>query len=63
MHHLTFVWSEAGRGIQEVELQEPQSPSLSNRFEILAPCVDCREDEQTDHGTVIQRAVQVGEKK
>ena len=50
--------SEAAGGIQEVGLQESQSLNLSNRFEISAPFVDgngyCKEDEQTDNGTVVQ---------
>ena len=48
---------KAGSEIQKVELQEPQSLNLYNRFEILAPSVDgngdCKEDEQTAHGTVV----------
>ncbi|XP_067915736.1 regulator of DNA class I crossover intermediates 1-like [Heterodontus francisci] len=48
--------SETGMEIQKVVMNERQPLHLSNRFEVLAACVDenkdCREDEQTDHSTV-----------
>ena len=56
--------SEAGRGIQSLEIEEPQLLTLSNRSEVLAPCMDeeegCREDVLTDHCTVVQEAIREG---
>lgn len=58
------IASEAGRGILSSGVEEPQPLTLSNRYEILAPCVDeekgCGEDEPTDHGTMVQKAIQEG---
>ena len=56
--------SEAGRGIQSLGIEESQLLTLTNRYEVLATCVDkeegCREDALTDRGTVVQEAIQEG---
>ena len=56
--------SEAGRGIQELGLEEMQASLLSNRVEALTPCEgrsgDCGEDEQPAHSTVVREAIPEG---
>eukprot|EP00061_Rhincodon_typus_P011892 g37247.t1 len=56
--------SEAGRGILQSGTGEPWLLTLSNTYEVLAPCVDeekvCREDKPTDHCTMAWEAIQGG---
>jgi len=52
----------AHRGILNLGMQEPQLLTLSNSYEVLAPCVDeekdSREDELADHCIKVQEAIQ-----
>eukprot|EP00061_Rhincodon_typus_P004470 g22681.t1 len=56
--------SEASKVILHSGTEEPQLLTLSNRYKVLALCVDeekgCREDEPTDHCTVAWEAIQQG---
>eukprot|EP00061_Rhincodon_typus_P012548 g38348.t1 len=56
--------SKAGRGILQSGTENPQLLILFNKYEVLAPCVDeekgCKEDEPTDHCTVVWEAIQEG---